>query len=210
MLMILINKNVNNEPQSWIDYKNTPGVSYAPHPHLRAALLEEQGNICAFCMRRIPLTKRDPTENETSKIAHLETRANNPARWGDYTNLVVCCPGNINGEAHCDKSQDSTNVTLPLFNIQLQNSISYGSHTGEIKSNNSSWSDEIIQVICLNNELLKANRRETLDGIRQVLEKKKWTRAAIQEKFDQWSQKDAEGNYKPYCGIVIWYLKKKL
>ena len=208
--MILINKHINNEPREWIDYKNTPGVIYAPHPALRAALLEEQGYICAFCMRRIPLIKRDPNEQETSKIAHLESRGNNPARWGDYMNLVVCCPGNINGDAHCDKSQGASNVTLSLFNIQVQNSISYGSHTGEIKSANAFWNNEIDRILKLNNTLLKANRREALSGIRHLLEKKKWTKAAIREKYEQWAEKDDSGNLKSYCGIVIWYFGKKL
>jgi hypothetical protein len=208
--MILINKNAANEPNSWVQYKNTPGVSYAPSNDLRNALLAEQGYICAFCMRTIPLSKKDPSENETSKIAHLVSRANDPARWGDYANMVACCPGNINGQAHCDKSQESLDVTMPMFNIQLQNSITYRSHTGEISSSNAGWDAQIKTMLNLNNSLLKLNRIEALKGIRQTLETKKMTRAKIVQKIEKWSSIDSDGKLKPYCGMVIWYLQKKL
>ena len=208
--MIQINKNMSNEPASWTAYKNTPGVSYAPSADLRNALLKEQGHICAFCMRRIPLTKKDPKENETSKIAHLETRTNKPGKALDYDNMVICCPGNIDGNAHCDKSQGPIDVTLPFFQPQLQASISYGSYTGEVKSSEAGWNTQIQDVLKLNNNLLKLNRLETLNAIRSIMEGNKWRRAKIQEKLEEWTSFDQEGKLKPYCGIVIWYLQKKL
>lgn len=208
--MIQINKNMSNEPQKWVEYRNTPGVSYAPSTDLRNALLKEQGYICAFCMRGIPLNKKDPKENETSKIAHLETRTNKPDKALDYDNMVICCPGNIDGNAHCDKSQESNDVTLPIFRPQLQASITYGSYTGEIKSSDSSWNGQIQQLLNLNNALLKLNRLETLKAIRAIVEDNKWRPAKIQEKLEEWTSFDQEGKLKPYCGIVIWYLQKKL
>jgi len=206
--MILINKGA--EPASWTAYRLTPGVHYAPSADLRNALLAEQGYICAFCMRGIPVTKKDPNEAEESKIAHLESRANNPGKQLNYNNMVVCCPGNINGSAHCDKSQGSNNVTLPLFNIQLQQSIRYSTLHGEIKSSNNVWDAEINNILSLNNPLLKYNRIQTLIGVRRVLEPLKWRKAKIREKLTQWTSLDPNGKLKPYCGIVIWYLRKKI
>ncbi len=72
--MILINKKAANEPDTWKAFKITPGVNYAPSDDLRNALLVEQGYICAFCMRTIPLSQRDPSEDETSKIAHIKSK----------------------------------------------------------------------------------------------------------------------------------------
>ena len=208
--MILINKNPSNEPNSWKEYKHTPGVDYTPNKDLRDALLAEQGYICAFCMRSVPLSKKDPSERETSKIAHLLSRTNHPDKKLDYENLVICCAGNINGEAHCDKSQGASDITLPLFNIQLQNSIIYRSYTGEINSSNEDWNEQINKVLNLNHAILKLNRLEALNGVRQVLEKKKWTKAQIQDKLEAWANLDRDNKLKPYCGIVIWYLQKKL
>jgi len=208
--MIRINKQPAHEPQSWVDYRNTPGADYSPSADLRNALLAEQGYICAFCMRRVPVAKRDPNEAEYSKIAHVLSRTNHGERKLRFDNMVICCPGNINGTAHCDKSQGSADITLPLFNIQLQNSIFYGNYTGEIKSGNADWNTEMNSLLCLNNETLKNNRTQTLEGIRAVLEKKKWTKAELQNKLDEWTNFDAAGRLKPYCGIAIWYLEKKL
>lgn len=208
--MIQIHKDPNNEPASWTAYKRTPGAVYAPSNDLRNALQVEQGFICAFCMRRIPLSKRDPREAEFSKIAHLLTRANHPDRKFDYENMVLCCPGNINGVSHCDKSQGSTNITLLLFRPQLQASISFGSYTGEIKCSDADWNSQIQDILNLNNSLLKLNRLLTLNGIRQILESRRWTRARLAAKLEEWNNLDNQGKLKPYCGIVIWYLNKKL
>jgi len=208
--MIRINKRAANEPQSWKDYKNTPGAKYAPSGDLRNALLSEQGCICAFCMRRIPVVKRDPQEAEFSKIAHILSRGRHTYRELDYDNMVICCPGNINGTAHCDKSQGGNDITLPVFNIQLQQTITYKNYDGSIKSSNDDWDREINDRLCLNNVLLQMNRKQALEGIRMILEKKKWTSAEIGNKLEEWSSFDAEGKLKPYCGIVIWYLEKKL
>jgi hypothetical protein len=207
--MILILKNKKNQPKSWELYSKTPGVDYAPSSDLRNALLKEQGYICAFCMRTIPVRKKDPNDNERSKIAHLLSRTNHDDKKLDYDNMVICCPGNINGEAHCDKSQGSTDIRLPMFNIQLQKSIEYSSHTGEIKSKDNVWHYSMDKTLNLNNILLKYNRLYALNGVQQILEDKKWTKAQIQEKLDEWSNLN-NGKLKPYCGIVIWYLEKKL
>lgn len=208
--MIRINKNSANEPQEWRRFRNTPGVSYASMPELRDALRDEQGHICAFCMRRIPVDFRDPIVRETSKIAHLLTRRNRPDLQLEYNNMVLSCPGNLNYERHCDYSQGSDDITLPLFNPNLQASISYSSYDGSIKSSNRDWDNEIQTLLCLNNTMLKANRKDILHRIQQGLNKKKWRRANLEEIFQQWENPDKDGKMKPYCGIIIWYLRRKL
>jgi hypothetical protein len=65
------------------------------------------------------------------------------------------------------------------------------------------------EVLNLNHPLLKANRLEALNGVRQVLESQKWTRSKLMEKLEEWSGVDRHGKRKPYCGIVSWYLRKK-
>lgn len=205
--MIKINKRP--EPKEWTARRTTPGVTqYSPIPELKVALLQEQGYLCAFCMRRIPV--HDEGESETSKNAHLLSRSGHPDDENNFNNLVASCPGMIDGTPHCDKSQASMDVTLPLFNVQLQQSIGYGSHTGEIRSSNSAWDHEIQNILCLNNARLKSNRLQTLDGVRSVLEGSKWKRAKIEEKLAEWADPDQEGRLKAYCGVVIWYLGRKL
>lgn len=204
--MIKINKE--NEPTSWKLYKNTPDVIYQATTDLRVALLAEQGFICAYCMRTIPV--KDIGNIETSRIDHIQCRTDNPELELEYTNMVICCPGFIDGNEHCDKSKGNSPISLPLFNINLQNSISYSSKDGTIKSLNKTWSQEINSIIKLNNKRLKNNRLQTLDGIRYALEKRKWKKADLENKLLEVSNFDIDGRQKQYCGIVIWYLQKKL
>jgi hypothetical protein len=205
--MIQINKGP--EPRKWAEKRKTPGVTvYESIPELKDALLKEQGYICAFCMRRIPV--KDKGETETSKNAHLLSRQNHPDQQLDFQNMVASCPGYFGEIAHCDKSQGSNDVTLPMFGPQLQISIRFGSYTGEIKSTNESWNREIQGLLNLNNPRLMTSRAQVLNGVRIVLEGKKWKKAKLQEILQQWKNLDGKGERKAYCGIVIWYLEKKL
>lgn len=205
--MILLNKG--NEPAAWSAKCTTPGfTTYSPIPELRQALIADQFGICAFCMRRIPI--KDQTEKETSKIAHLLSRTNHPNLQLKYDNMVAACPGMINGTPHCDKSQESNDITLPLFRGSLQDSISYGSKDGAIKSSEPAWDAEIQIILNLNNELLKRNRWETLEGIRRVMDRKAWKLAQLKVLLQAWEYPDQNGLLKPYCGIVTWYLRKKI
>lgn len=148
--MIKINKR--NEPPSWTQYRNTSGVAYQATEDLRQALLAEQGYICAYCMRRIPV--KDPGNKETTRIDHIQSRAANPNLELEYSNIVICCPGFIDSKEHCDKSKGNSTITFPLFNINLQNSISYSSKDGSIKSSNPDWDSEINKIVRLNNNRL--------------------------------------------------------
>ncbi len=99
--MIKINKQ--NEPASWSQYRFTPGVPYQANEELRQALLTEQGFICAYCMRKIPVT--DFSQRESTRIDHIKSRFNYSNLELEYENLVICCPGFIDGYEHCDKSK---------------------------------------------------------------------------------------------------------
>ncbi len=205
--MIKIDKRV--EPDAWTQKKATPGFTlYEPISELRDALLAEQGNICAYCMREIPV--KDKGVSETSKIEHMKSRTDRPDLQLDYNNMVICCPGYINAEEHCDKSKNGDSVTFSIFNDTFPDTLSYSTLNGNIKSSNKVWNKEMKDILNLNNSMLAANRLKTLDGVHQVLEKKKWRKAKLHEKLEEWSNSDANGKRKPYCGIVIWYLQKKL
>ena len=205
--MIKINKGT--EPAEWTAKKLTSGFNkYEPIAELRVSLLQEQGQICAYCMRRIPV--KDRNESETSKIEHIKSRDSYHHLQLKYDNMVICCPGNINGEYHCDKSKGNLAITFSPFDISTQRSVSYGTKDGTIKSNLSNINDDINSILSLNNRMLKANRLKELQGIVSVLDKKKWKKSQLEIKLQEWSKLSNKGTLKPYCGIVIWFLEKKL
>lgn len=206
--MIRINKSRQNEPRSWINYRRTPGVEYQASEDLRNALLREQGYICAYCMRRIPT--KDPDTPEESHIEHIKCIHNHQGLQLDYRNMVICCPGNIDGNEHCDRSKHNSNISFDLFDALLQNSISYSFRTGEIKSNNVVWNNEINEILNLNNPLQMLNRRDTLDGVIDAIEFNRRAVQQIRQILLEWSQFDGEGKLHPYCGIIIWFLGRRL
>ncbi len=207
--MIKINKGA--EPIEWTRKKATPGFTeYEPIEKLREALLKEQGYICAYCMREIPVKKKDSHLTETSKIEHIKCREHHSDLQLDYSNMVICCPGFIDGTEHCDKSKDNQEITFNIFHPSLQNSISYLTKDGTIKSSDPQWNSEIENILKLNNSMLKVNRKDALEGVISILEKKKWRKAEISSKLDLWKTKNTKGKHIPYCGIVIWFLEKKV
>jgi uncharacterized protein (TIGR02646 family) len=201
----------NAEPREWTEYRLTPGVDYQAIPELRDSLLEEQGYICAYCMRRIPI--KDKNSTETSRIDHILSRTKHEDLKLSYQNMVICCPGAIdNDKFHCDKCKGEEDITFNLFDEVFISTISYNSKDGAIKSSNAIYDKEMQGMLNLNHALLQKNRQQTLQGVTAVLNRKQvpWKKSEIRKLLEQWQNKDITGQFKPYCGIVIWYLNKKI
>ena len=83
--MILIEKK--SEPACLREYRKTPGAKFdvMDKTELRSSLLEEQGYLCAYCMKRI---RRD----NKVKIEHYTART--PENELMYENLLAVCDGN--------------------------------------------------------------------------------------------------------------------
>lgn len=196
------------EPKEWTSHRLTPGADYEAKPELRKSLLQEQGYICAYCMRRIPV--KDSNSNETTRIDHLLSREKHPELKLNYHNMVICCPGAINNDFHCDKLKADIDISFDLFKDSFFTTLSYGSKSGEIKSSDVEYNRQINELLNLNNRLLKRNRQNTLLGVIKYLNRNGWTVTNINRQIRIWDNKDDEGYYKEYNGIVLWYLKKKL
>lgn len=196
------------EPKEWTEHRLTFGADYEAKPELRESLLEEQGYICAYCMRRIPV--RDKNSNESSRIDHILSREKHPDHKLDYRNMVICCPGAINNDFHCDKRKGEDDISFNLFDDSFFTTLSYKSKTGEIKSSDNESNCQIKEMLNLNNRLLMRNRLGVLRGVICVLDKVGWTVTNIKQQISNWDNKNAKGQYKEYNGIVLWYLNKKL
>ena len=64
------------EPKEWTEYKNIPGVQFSGIPALQESLYREQGYLCAYCERRIPV--RDKMSTEDHRIEHWHCRDKYP------------------------------------------------------------------------------------------------------------------------------------
>ena len=209
--MILIRKQP--EPHEWTLYRNTPGAPYQSQSYLTDSLLKEQGYICAYCMRRIPC--KDSLSKEDHHIEHIKPRSKYHEAQLDYKNMVIVCPGHMGDNDHCDRSKGHKEMHLSPLNSSVIQTISY--ENGLIKSSNSVWNSELNDILNLNDKVLVKARKTTLQAIIVQLnasqKKNKWTRAMLEKYLNKYKNMHSDHGtekYYPYCGIVIYYLQKKL
>lgn len=214
--MIKINKV--NEPKEWTQYKSTPGAKYEAIPQLVDSLLREQGYICAYCMRRIPHKDMENGKltQEDHRIEHVKSRESYPELQLDYNNMVICCPGHIGEESHCDKKKDRDSISFTPLEQAFIDTIIYNTN-GEISSTNPIYNNEMNSKLNLNTKLLVCNRRTVLSEVIQQINSqqkgKPWTAGVLRQyilKYSSMHSRDGKMQYIPYCGIILHYLNKKL
>ena len=229
--MILIQKG--EAPNSVIQYRKATNAYFdgCNKDDIRDRLLEEQGHLCAYCMRRI--------YKDTMKIEHWypENRLTD-RECLDYSNMLGCCSGHKEGDTGrndtCDTHKGNSIIAIDPRNPDHIARIKYSSKNGRISSDSDPivvkhygekgilYEDEttlqkdIDKTLNLNEEshYLMQNRKEVLDEVKRFLSKKKregnWTAKDIKRMIQEYETPDANGRKKPYAGIVIWYLKKHL
>lgn len=201
--MILIKKK--SEPHSLTAYKKTINASFDNQPSkvkedLRKSLLEEQGYICAYCMKRIE-------ESSDIKIEHYEAR--NSTNELSYKNLLAVCKGN-EGSSKERQTCDTQKGNRPLhINPQKIGDITtiFFTRNGEIKSTNSLFQKDLDDVLNLN------------DKYGKLISARKSALKALQKKITPMNKNQIEKLYThlkkaerkmEYVGILLWYLEKKL
>lgn len=203
----------NKEPIELTTYKKIKdaeydGPNFTPVKAIvRSSLLNEQGFLCAYCMRRINF--------ETMKIEHWACQQKHPNHQLDYANLLACCLGHEGCSPHeqtCDTLKGSCELKFSPANSHHRiNDIIRYDFLGEISSTDDSFNMQINKVLNLNKSRLKLNRREALKVIQAKLAEKIGSRksAEIQKLINIYNQKNIQGKFFEYYGIIIYYLQKK-
>jgi len=202
--MILIKKN--KEPQEWKKYRETKGVKYQSQPYLRKALYDEQGGICAYCMKKLD---DESSNNAQNRIEHIKPRSKYKELELDYSNMVLCCNGHNGNIFSCDVAKGDELISFTPLDSRFIDTISYGSKDGVIRSSNEEWNYEINKIVRLNEGYLLDNRRAALMGFIKTIKEKNWKRSNLKNLYDMYSKK-VKGKYQPYCGIILYFLKKKI
>lgn len=184
--------------------------NYRDKDALRDSLMAEQGNICCYCMRRI--------NKSEMKIEHWAPRINYPAKQLEYNNLFASCDG---GEGypkhlqHCDtrKGEDVITINPADKYHNCENFVCYGSD-GTIYSNNKQFDKDLDNTLNLNLPSLSNNRKAVLDGAIAGLRKRRpdgaWTKVFLQGEINTWQTRGKDGQFREYCQVVVYYLKRKL
>lgn len=212
--MLYIQKR--QEPSSLTKYRKQKFAYYDGYPDkddIREQLLEEQGHLCAYCMRRI--------DKEHMKIEHWypEDRLTDAERL-EYRNMLGACEGHIPGSKGIDDTCDTHKGNEVIHvNPQDKSSISqikYRTATGEIYSEDPKIQKDLHITLNLNSEKhqLMKNRKETLDAaITEMYRMKQsgtWNRKLLENMLAYYEGIGSNGKKKEYAGIVVWYLRKKL
>jgi uncharacterized protein (TIGR02646 family) len=186
--------------------------------HVQKSLLEEQGFLCAYCMRRISMP---------AKIEHWVTRDKCnvdkiPLLTLDYDNLLAVCDGKtaLNGTAfeHCDQSRSKSNRELTIQPIDKRTIQQLRFlKNGTIESDNQNISEDINQdkALNLNALFLRDARRNVYESVKQLIDikcKKATTplqvRKIITEIVTSWANADSQSQYKEHCAVITQIFRK--
>lgn len=208
------------EPKFWREFRKTPGATYGiewmPKQELREALAKEQGYLCCYCMGRIEDTQ------DGMKVEHWRSQSEHGEVQIDYENLLGACNGNQGHpfpEQHCDTHKKNTSISVNPASADRDCSkfFRYLSD-GSIRPSESLPEDEKraissdLEVLNINVEKLKVQRKALLDGLRSWLDKEHAGRSVSREillqKAQEWERSGADGKLKPFCQVAIFWLNK--
>lgn len=212
--MLYIEKG--KEPESLTKYRKEKFAhfnGFEKKDDIRKKLLEEQGCLCAYCMRRIDI--------EHMKIEHWypEERLSDVETL-DYYNMLGVCLGHMDGtkgtDDTCDTHKKNTVITVDPRDKATLAKVQYRTSTGEIYSDDILTQKDLNQTLNLNSDrhLLKMNRKAAFDSaIREMVKlqpEKTWNRKFVETVKAQYGKTDSNGKKKEFAGIVLWYLEKRL
>lgn len=213
--MILIQKN--SEPSSLREHRNTPGADFdgLDKTELRDSLLEEQGYLCAYCMKRIRQDNKVKIEHYTARTKENELQ---------YKNLLAVCDGNetlaakgskVNPKRFtCDTMKKEQKLHINPQDISDMETITYDNQ-GIIYSKNPDYQKEIDEILNLNDPCgyLVSNRKAALKPIISKLHKLGAGQDAmplLREIERYCYSKNDKQEYPEYVGILRWYVKKQI
>ncbi len=223
------------EPTSLTMRRNNPDVAiYEAQEDWQKQLLEEQGYLCAYCMRPIGLKKDSvklaiQIEHYLSQHLSKSLGLNLDLQWN---NMLGVCNGKSGMKAHCDKSEGKKNaqgifikgkikgevqlnVLNPLKEKNSEKILSYNVY-GEIIPNtkNEYLAQKIIEdldcILNLNDDRLRQARYDAMDLAKKILKEKyptgNWTSRQIEKEIEDWKTRK-DGKYRPFCQAAIWFLE---
>ena len=211
------------EPKSLEEHRAAKG-DYAglPKEELREQLLQEQGCICCYCMKRIPQTlKADEIQRHfpSSKIAHVLSQDNHSDQQLNYQNLLIACNGNFGQPEKvqtCDTFQGSKDFHFnPAGSRNIEELIKYNG-LGEIYSDDKQLNKELVEVLNLNTYDLVRIRKERYKFYQDLIVREWKNRQGkdIQKRFFETEKQrllaKRGGKFDEYCMVGVYLLNKRL
>lgn len=196
-------------------------------PFVLKDLLDEQGHLCAYCMRKIDETSstiehiigQSYIDNSGKAIGKIEDT--------NYSNMLAVCSGNLcQDDLHCDKSRARVQKARPLLFISPLNSthitnikfsqsgvIYYKELECNIDKAKESEEDkeiryDINKVLNLNCGNLVEQRGRIIHSIKSILKRYKFDRTKARSELGIWQH--CNGGYKEFAQVGIYELQKHI
>ena len=193
-------------PKAFVEWRcaNPGNCSYADIPDkesLRRALIEDQGGLCAYTMKRITL--------ENSHIEHFYPQSGpDKARAVDYANLFACYPGSgvqcsFGAVAKGDRllpCGPGTRHVEDRFLFRADGSV----------VGTDSEASECISILNLQDPLLVEERRSVVDGIIELYERGNLTIGKIESELRRLCAPEKGARLPEYCVVRERFLSKCL
>lgn len=201
------------EPRSLTAWRATNPDDYDGYAHkeeLRASLVAEQRGLCCYCESKIS------PQIGSMKIEHWASQSNYPAQSLAYSNLLAACmggEGNPRNEQHCDTFKGQMdlcrNPADPSHNVEA---MLHYLNDGSVTSPYDPFGTQLNSVLNLNNAYLKNRRKSVLDAFKKFLAERggTLTRPQWQTFLDDWSGANHDGELKPYCSVIVYWIRKML
>lgn len=214
----------NSEPRSLVQHRANGGTfENLPKDEVRNSLLEEQGHICCYCMKRIPQKlKHEEIEKNypSSKIEHVKCQSQNSDQELNYSNMLLACNGNHGSPKimqTCDTYKGEMDLSFNPADTRrnIESLIRYRAN-GEIFSDDETIDNELNSVLNLNTKDLVDIREVFYKEIQQriILEGKKRKGKDIQKRFYENEREKLltqnSGKYIPYSMVGVYLIEKKL
>ncbi|MEG4915101.1 retron system putative HNH endonuclease [Microcoleus sp. B7-D4] len=196
------------EPQKFSDWKaiqKSLGVNYdykyLSNPEKKAvhiSLLSEQGYICCYCCMRV--------EQSNSHIEHLAPQSKTDSELSlDYTNMLGSCGRYPNWPEYCGNKKKNLAIGVSPLQANCEEFFNYSS-TGEIlpTANNLAHQKDAqrtIEVLGLNHFDLTEGRKQALEALQGITQEEAELLAQVCQ------QRNAQGQYQPFCNAVLYFLK---
>jgi uncharacterized protein (TIGR02646 family) len=201
------------EPASLTAWRQTDPTDYDGYKDkdaLRESLTGEQRHICCYCQDRIyPEWNSMKIEHWASQEHHLQQRL-------VYRNLLGACLGGQGKPGryqHCDTYKGDQelcrNPADPGHDVEA---VIRFLNDGRIVSTNALLNEQLNTVLNLNDPVLVNRRLGALASFVDLFLKRdeKFNRNDWQRLLDDLSGSNHNGALRPYCGVVIYWLKKRL
>ena len=195
---------------------------------VREALMQEQGHLCAYCMRRIPDERIMEMDNDLSDVyiehwqARSSTKNTSENKGLDYKNMLAVCSGNekapdARGKHKrkyftCDKKRENASLKVNPLDVVILETIYYLSD-GRMKSTDKDIDDDIhirLNLNCSTEAVtLPQNRKAVLDAIQaEIITMEGDLYQNCRDLLHIWENETDP--MTPYIGIAIWWLKEQI